>query len=80
MSKFDKKLLKILACPKAVHMKSKTKDPGALRLYQNDWLISDISGYKYPIIDGVPILLSDVGKKWAKTKEKDLPVPAPKQY
>lgn len=77
---FDKTLLDILACPVAVHMTEKGKDPGALRLYKNAWLISDVSGYKYPIVEGIPILLKDIGKKWSKKKDKDLPIPAPAEY
>jgi len=78
--KFDEKLLNVLACPVAVHLSDKGKDPGALRLYKNSWLISDVSGYKYPISEGIPILLKDIGKKWSKKKDKDLPIPAPKDY
>ena len=77
---FDKKLLKIIACPVALSMESKKKDPGKLRLYKDNWLISDLSDYKYPIVDGIPILLKEVGEKWVKTKEKDLPIPAPSDY
>lgn len=77
---FDTKLLKILACPVAVQLKDKGKNPGKLRLYKDSWLISDISKYKYPIIDGVPILLKEVGAKWQKKADKDLPVPPPKKY
>lgn len=77
---FDTQLLDVLACPVAVHMTDKGKDPGALRLYKDTWLISDVSGYKYPIVEGIPILLKDVGKKWSKKKDKDLPVPPPNDY
>ena len=77
IAQFDKKLLKILACPVAVHMSDKDKDPGSLRLYKDTWLISDVSGYKYPIVEGIPILLKDTGKKWSKKRDQDLPIPPP---
>lgn len=80
VSSFDSTLLDILACPVAVHMTDKGNDPGALRLYKESWLISDVSGYKYPIIKGVPILLKEVGEKWLKKEDKDLPVPPPEKY
>lgn len=74
-NKLDPKLLKILACP--VALKTNPNKPGTLKLYKNSWLISNVSGCKYPIVDGIPILLIDVGKKYQNTKNTDLPVPPP---
>jgi len=70
-------LLEILRCPEAVHYKDRGDDPGRLRLVHNCWLVSDDSGYKYPIRDGIPVMLIDVGKKYKDVAEADLPVPPP---
>jgi len=70
-------LLKILRCPVAVHYTDKGEDPGQLRLVHDCWLVCDDSGYKYPIIDDIPVMLIEVGEKYSKMAEKDLPVPPP---
>ena len=70
-------LLEILRCPVAVHCTDKGDDPGQLRLVHNTWLVSDDSGLKYPIRDGIPIMLIDEGEKWKDVAEADLPVPPP---
>jgi hypothetical protein len=70
-------LLEILRCPVAVQDKSKGKDAGRLRLVKNTWLVSDDSGYKYPIRGGIPVMLVEEGAKWKDTPEDDLPVPPP---
>ncbi len=70
-------LLDLLRCPVAVKMKDLGEDPGKLTLYQNSWLVCADSGYKYPIRDGIPVMLIDEGKKWKDTAETDLPVPPP---
>ena len=73
----DTRMLEILRCPEAVHYKDKGEDPGKLRLVKDSWLVCDDSGYKYPIIDGIPVMLKPVGLKWKDTPENDLPVPPP---
>lgn len=71
-------LLEILRCPEAVQETEKFgSDPGRLRLVKNSWLVSDDSGLKYPIREGIPIMLIDEGKKWRDTADADLPVPPP---
>ncbi len=70
-------LLEILRCPVAVHYKDKGDDPGQLRLVKDSWLVCDDSGYKYPIREGIPVMLVDVGEKWKDTPDDDLPVPPP---
>jgi len=72
-------LLKILRCPVAVHYKDKGDDPGQLRLVKDTWLVCDDSGYKYPIREGIPVMLVDEGEKWKDTAEADLPVPVPSE-
>lgn len=71
-------LLEILRCPEAVQEKEKYgDDPGRLRLVHNSWLVCDDSGLKYPIRDGIPVMLIEEGRKWKETAEADLPVPPP---
>jgi uncharacterized protein YbaR (Trm112 family) len=70
-------LLEILRCPVAVRMKGQTGDPGRLRLVHDCWLVCDESGMKYPIRQGIPIMLIEEGEKWRATPESDLPVPPP---
>lgn len=70
-------LMKILRCPVAVHYQDKGDDPGRLRLVKDSWLVCDDSGYKYPIRDGIPVMLVDEGEKWKDTPEAELPIPPP---
>lgn len=70
-------LLEILRCPKAVQSDEYGDDPGRLRLVKNSWLVSDDSGLKYPIRDGIPVMLIEEGEKWKDTPEDELPVPPP---
>lgn len=74
----SKELLEILRCPQAVQEPKKYgNDPGRLDLVHNSWLVSADSGLKYPIRDGIPIMLIDEGLRWKGTETKDLPVPPP---
>lgn len=70
-------LLEILRCPKAVQSDEFGEDPGRLRLVKNSWLVSDDSGLKYPIRDGIPVMLIEEGEKWKDVPEDELPVPPP---
>jgi uncharacterized protein YbaR (Trm112 family) len=70
-------LLEILRCPLAVQSKEYGDDPGRLRLVKNSWLVSDDSGLKYPIREGIPVMLIEEGQKWQNMAEADLPVPPP---
>ncbi len=71
-------LLEILRCPRAVQEKEKYgEDPGQLRLVHNTWLVCDDSGLKYPIREGIPVMLIEVGEKWKDTPDEELPVPPP---
>lgn len=73
----DAQLLEILRCPVAVHYKDHGDDPGKLELVKGTWLVCADSGYKYPIHNGIPIMLVDVGAKWKDTPLEELPIPAP---
>lgn len=70
-------LLEILRCPLAVQSREYGDDPGRLRLVKNSWLVCDDSGLKYPIRDGIPVMLIEEGQKWKDTPEEELPVPPP---
>lgn len=71
-------LLEILRDPLAVQDKEQYgDDPGQLELVHNCWLISKDTGYKYPIKDGIPVMLIEEGEKWKDTPVADLPVPPP---
>lgn len=73
-------LLEILRCPVAVHYTDKGDDPGRLEMIHDGmWLVCPDSGYKYPVIDDIPVLLVDVGKKYRDTSVDDLPVPPPEE-
>jgi len=76
-SQIDPAMLEILRCPVAVHDTDKGEDPGKLRLVRGHWLICDDNGYKYPIRNGIPVMLVDEGERWKDTAEDDLPVPPP---
>ncbi len=73
----DMELLELLRCPVAVHFKDRGDDPGRLELYKDTWLVCADSGYKYPIRNGIPVMLVDEGEKWKDTVLDDLPVPPP---
>ena len=74
----SKELFDILRCPQAVQEKEKYgEDPGRLRIVKNSWLVCDDSGLKYPIRDGIPVMLIDEGEKWSAVADDELPVPPP---
>lgn len=74
---FNPALLEILRCPVAVQSKEYGDDPGRLELVHGCWLVCADSGYKYPIVDGIPVMLIEEGEKWRNTAVADLPVPPP---
>jgi uncharacterized protein YbaR (Trm112 family) len=72
-------LMEILRCPVAVRSEDYGEDPGKLRLAHGCWLICDDNGYKYPIRDGIPVMLVEEGEKWRDISEDQLPVPPPSE-
>ena len=71
-------LLAILRDPLAVQDKETYgDDPGQLELVHNCWLVSKDTGYKYPIKEGIPVMLIEEGEKWKDVDPADLPVPPP---
>ncbi len=75
-------LLEILRCPHCVSGPTRRPgdDPGRLLLVRGSWLVCQEPdcGRKYPIIeDDIPVMLIEVGDKWAATPVESLPVPPP---
>ena len=77
MEAVSDELMEILRCPVAVHYTDHGDDPGQLRLVKDCWLVCDDSGYKYPIVDGIPVMLVEEGAKWQNTPDAELPAPPP---
>lgn len=75
----DPELLEILRCPEAVHYTDRGADPGRLELVHGCWLVCADSGNKYPIREGIPVMLIDVGRKYRDVPVEDLPVPPPNE-
>jgi uncharacterized protein len=73
----DPELLQLLRCPVGVKMTDKGANPGTLELVKDTWLVCADSGYKYPIRNGIPVMLVEEGEKWKTTAANDLPVPPP---
>jgi uncharacterized protein len=74
-------LLQILRCPHCVSGPTRRAghDPGRLVLTRETWLVCQEPdcGRKYPIVDGIPVMLIETGDKWIATPEDALPVPPP---
>ena len=70
-------LMEILRCPLAVQSKEYGDDPGRLELVHNAWLVCADTNMKYPIRDGIPVMLIEEGMKWKDTPVEKLPVPPP---
>lgn len=70
-------LLEILRCPVAVQSTEYGDDPGRLELVKDTWLVCADSGYKYPIRDGIPVMLVEEGARWKDVAVGDLPIPPP---
>lgn len=71
MQSVDPVLVQQLRCPEAL----KAGQSGKLDLVHGCWLVSKESGLKYPVVDGIPVMLLDVGFKWKATPIEKLPVP-----
>jgi uncharacterized protein YbaR (Trm112 family) len=71
-------LLEILRDPYAIQQGDTFgPDPGKLTLVRDAWLVSADTGYKYPIRDGIPVMLVEEGARWKDTPVESLPVPPP---
>jgi len=51
----DPELLARLVCP---------LDKGPLELQDGKWLVNPRNGYRYPITDGIPVMLVEVGERY----------------
>ncbi len=51
-------LLERLVCP---------LDKGPLTLVDGQWLVNPRNGYRYPIVDGIPVMLVEVGERYQTT-------------
>lgn len=51
-------LLERLVCP---------LDKGPLELVDGKWLVNPRNGYRYPITDGIPVMLIEVGERYRDT-------------
>lgn len=51
-------LLERLVCP---------LDKGPLELVDGKWLVNPRNGYRYPITDGIPVMLVEVGQRYKDT-------------
>jgi len=75
----DQKLLEILRCPACVSGPSRREgpDPGRLELIHDVWLVCQEPdcGRKYPIRDGIPIMLIEEGDKHRHTPPEQLGQP-----
>ena len=57
----DPELLDVLRCPVGVRYTDRGDDPGRLQLVKGCWLVCEDSGYRYPIRDGIPVMLEEQG-------------------
>ena len=76
-SPISPELMEILRCPLAVQSKEYGDDPGRLELVHNCWLVCADTNMKYPIRDGIPVMLIEEGEKWKNIPADQLPVPPP---
>ena len=65
-------LIEILRCPHCVQ-----EGEGLLEFYKEAWFICEECGRKYPVVDDIPVMLINVGDKWATTSQDALPIPPP---
>jgi uncharacterized protein YbaR (Trm112 family) len=78
LSPISPDLLEILRDPQAIQEGARHgADPGRLELVRGSWLVSADTGYKYPIRDGIPVMLIEEGARWKDTPVDALPVPPP---
>ena len=66
--------MEILRCPACVQEKD-----GLLELVHDTWLVCQEAdcGRKYPIREGIPVMLIDEGDRWVDVVVDELPVPPP---
>ena len=62
-SPISPELLEILRCPVAVQSDDYGDDAGRLELVHNSWLVCADTGMKYPIRDGIPVMLPEEARE-----------------
>ena len=60
-------------------MKAKAKTLASSSLFMAAGWFRPTLGYKYPIIDDIPVMLVEVGQKYKDVAVDDLPVPPPRE-
>ena len=74
LSPISPDLLEILRDPQALQQAGRhAADPSRLELVHGSWLVSADTGYKYPIRDGIPVMLIEEGARWKDTPVDALP-------
>lgn len=74
----SQELLEILRCPACVSGPTRvtTKpDPGCLDFLREQWLVCVDCGRKYPVRDGIPVMLIEEGDKHRETPVERLGTP-----
>ncbi len=64
--------LDILRCPVCTQ-----HEGGVFDFYKENWLICSECGRKFPVWDGIPVLMIDEGDKWLSHEKESLPIPPP---
>ena len=54
---FDVRSIEGLRCPEVISRGETDDRAGRLELAHDCWLVSAESGFKYPIVEGIPVLL-----------------------
>ncbi|MCS7082825.1 MAG: Trm112 family protein [Bacteroidetes bacterium] len=65
-------LLELLRCPACARHTG-----GRLYYHRNAWLICWDCARKYPVRDGIAIMLLEEGERWRALLPEELPVPPP---
>ena len=82
-----KSLLEILRCPYCLSKTRESRaaqpeDRGQLQLFKNRWLLcqDNSCGRKYPVYDGLPIMLIEEAERWRNIGVSDLPLSLPRDF
>jgi uncharacterized protein YbaR (Trm112 family) len=66
-------VLELLRCPHCVaQARESGQGAGRLTLFKDVWLIADCTR-KYPIREGIPVMLAEEGEKWMEVEPENLP-------
>lgn len=79
VKEFDTDMWKSLRCPLCLGRRppsTEDREP-TLAPFRDSWLIGTACEHNYRISEGIPILLTEEGERWAATDRSQLPVPPP---